>query len=170
MCVLIGRCDWSSVKRQCEEKEQRVAVLEETLASAQKEVGDLRSCLREVERSRLEARRELQELRRQVSHAYTHTLVCTHTHIHSQTVNCVCVCAQVKVVDVEREQKAREVAELQTRLSLEEQKEEERAKELFSIKQKLTEAEAARNSFRKEVQRENTSMQERCFISSIKNE
>lgn len=66
------------------------------------------------------------------------------------------MCVQVKVVDVEREQKVREVAELQTRLSLELQKEEERGKELFSIKQKLTEAEAARNSLRKEVQRENT--------------
>lgn len=55
-----------SVKRVCEEKEQRVSLLEESLASAQKEVSDLRSCLREVERSRLEARRELQELRRQV--------------------------------------------------------------------------------------------------------
>lgn len=57
------------------------------------------------------------------------------------------------MVDVEREKKAREVAELQTRLSLEEQKEEERGKELFSIKQKLAEAEAARNTLRKEVQR-----------------
>lgn len=59
---------------------------------------------------------------------------------------------KLKVVDVEREQKAREVAELQTRLSLEEQKEEERGKELFSIKQKLTEAEAIKNSLKKEVQ------------------
>lgn len=56
-----------SVKRVCEEREQKVSLLEENLASAQKEVSDLRSCLREVERSRLEARRELQELRRQVS-------------------------------------------------------------------------------------------------------
>lgn len=55
-----------SVKRQCEEKEQRLAVLEESFSSAQKEVTELRSCLRDVERSRLEARRELQELRRQV--------------------------------------------------------------------------------------------------------
>lgn len=58
-----------SVKRQCEEKEQRLAVLEENFSSTQKEVTELRSCLREVERSRLEARRELQELRRQVCHA-----------------------------------------------------------------------------------------------------
>lgn len=56
-----------SLKRQCEEKEQRLAVLEENFSSTQKEVTELRSCLREVERSRLEARRELQELRRQVS-------------------------------------------------------------------------------------------------------
>lgn len=59
-------CCCFSVKRQCEEKEQRLAVLEENFASTQKEVTELRSCLREVERSRLEARRELQELRRQV--------------------------------------------------------------------------------------------------------
>lgn len=42
--------------------------MEENLTSTQKEVTELRSCLREVERSRLEARRELQELRRQVRH------------------------------------------------------------------------------------------------------
>lgn len=64
-------CWLFSVKRQCEEKEQRLAVLEENLSSNQKEVTELRSCLREVERSRLEARRELQELRRQVRHTAT---------------------------------------------------------------------------------------------------
>lgn len=56
------------MKRQYEEKEQKLAVLEESFASVQKEVVELRSCLRDVERSRLEARRELQELRRQVCH------------------------------------------------------------------------------------------------------
>lgn len=66
MCVCVV-----SVKRQCEEKEQKLAVLEENLSSTQKEVAELRSCLREVERSRLEARRELQELRRQVRDAVT---------------------------------------------------------------------------------------------------
>lgn len=54
------------MKRQYEEKEQKLAVLEESFVSVQKEVTELRSCLRDVERSRLEARRELQELRRQV--------------------------------------------------------------------------------------------------------
>lgn len=54
------------MKRLCEEKQQKLAVLEESFLSSQKEATELRSCLREVERSRLEARRELQELRRQV--------------------------------------------------------------------------------------------------------
>lgn len=65
-CVCVYMLFFFSVKRQCEEKEQRLAVLEENFTSTQKEVTELRSCLREVERSRLEARRELQELRRQV--------------------------------------------------------------------------------------------------------
>lgn len=56
------------MKRQYEEKDQKLAVLEESFVSVQKEVTELRSCLRDVERSRLEARRELQELRRQVCH------------------------------------------------------------------------------------------------------
>lgn len=55
------------MKRLCEETQQKLAVLEENFSSSQKEVTELRSCLREVERSRLEARRELQELRRQVA-------------------------------------------------------------------------------------------------------
>lgn len=58
------------MKRQHEEKEQKLAVLEESFVSVQKEVTELRSCLREVERSRLEARRELQELRRQVCRTF----------------------------------------------------------------------------------------------------
>lgn len=40
--------------------------MDEGKSNLQKENGDLRASLREVERSRLEARRELQELRRQV--------------------------------------------------------------------------------------------------------
>lgn len=43
------------------------------------------------------------------------------------------------------------MAELQTRLSLEEQREEEKGKEAFILKQKLTEVETARDSLRKEV-------------------
>lgn len=41
-------------------------LLEEARVAAGKEAGELRAGLQEVERSRLEARRELQELRRQV--------------------------------------------------------------------------------------------------------
>lgn len=58
------------------------------------------------------------------------------------------------MLDGEKEQKGREVAEMQTRLSLEEQREEERGKEVFTLKQKLTEAEAARDSLKKEVTEE----------------
>ena len=43
-----------------------VVVLEEQKAGVVKEAADLRASLREVEKARLDARRELQELRRQV--------------------------------------------------------------------------------------------------------
>lgn len=46
------------------------------------------------------------------------------------------------------------MAELQTRLALEEQREEEKGKEAFALKQKLTEAEMARDSLKKEVRME----------------
>lgn len=58
---------------------------------------------------------------------------------------------QLKILDGEKEQKGREVAELQTRLLLEEQREEEKGKELFTLKHKLTEAETAREFLKKEV-------------------
>lgn len=54
-------------------------------------------------------------------------------------------------MDGEKEQKEREVAELQTRLLLEEQREEEKAKELFAVRHKFTEAETARDFLKKEV-------------------
>ena len=54
------------MQRANEEKEQKISVMDEGRSNMQKENGDLRASLREVERSRLEARRELQELRRQV--------------------------------------------------------------------------------------------------------
>lgn len=56
----------SSLKLANEDKEQKLALLEEARVSIGKEAGELRASLQEVERSRLEARRELQELRRQV--------------------------------------------------------------------------------------------------------
>jgi len=96
VCVLARvsvRVPGVSGRRQCEEQAQRLCVLEESFSSAQKEVGDLRSCLREVERSRLEARRELQELRRQVGHTpsdrtLTQTRsVFTVTHSHARYVS-----------------------------------------------------------------------------------
>lgn len=55
-----------SLKRVGEEKEQRLTVLEECKSSLQQEALKLRTNMRELEKSRLQARRELQELRRQV--------------------------------------------------------------------------------------------------------
>lgn len=61
------------------------------------------------------------------------------------------LCRQVKVLDAEREQKDKQTAELQTRLSAEDQKDEERARELISLKQRLADTETSRNSLQKEV-------------------
>lgn len=55
-----------SLRRVVEEKEQKVAVLEECKSSMNQEATVLRSSMRELEKSRLQVRRELQELRRQV--------------------------------------------------------------------------------------------------------
>nr|XP_054405516.1 rootletin-like [Pongo abelii] len=54
-----------SLKLANEDKEQKLALLEEARTAMGKEARELRTGLQEVERSRLEARRELQELRRQ---------------------------------------------------------------------------------------------------------
>lgn len=58
----------SSLRRAVEEREQKVAVLDECRSSMHQEATTLRSSMRELEKSRLQARRELQELRRQVKH------------------------------------------------------------------------------------------------------
>lgn len=58
----------SSLRRAVEEREQKVTVLEECRNSVQQEATSLRSSMRELEKSHLQARRELQELRRQVKH------------------------------------------------------------------------------------------------------
>lgn len=49
-----------------EKKAQKVLVLEEARAAAQKEAGTLRALLRGAQQARADARRQLQELRRQV--------------------------------------------------------------------------------------------------------
>lgn len=55
-----------SFQRSKEEKAQKVLVLEEARAAAQKEAGKLRALLQGAEQARADARRQLQELRRQV--------------------------------------------------------------------------------------------------------
>ena len=84
------------------------SVLEEQKLSVQKEAADLRASLREVEKARLEARRELQELRR-----------------------------QVKVLDGERGKLGKEVVDLQARVSRDEDKEEEARRESYGLKQRV---------------------------------
>ncbi len=83
-------------------------VLEEQKSGVTKEAGDLRASLREVEKARLEARRELQDLRR-----------------------------QVKMLDGERHKLGSEVNDLQVRVSRDEEKEEESRKENFGLKQRV---------------------------------
>lgn len=55
-----------SLRRAVKEHEQQIAVLEGCRSSVDQEALTLRSSVRELEKSRLHARRELQELRRQV--------------------------------------------------------------------------------------------------------
>lgn len=73
-------------------------------------------------------------------------------HIDSAVLLCFSL-LQLKVLDGEKEQKGREVAELQARLSLEEQREEERGKEVFTLKQRLTQVEMTRDAVKKEVRK-----------------
>lgn len=56
-------------QRSNEEKEQKLVVLEGARAAAQKEASKLRASLQDAEQARVDARRELQELSRQVSPA-----------------------------------------------------------------------------------------------------
>lgn len=57
-----------------EEREQKISILEEAKAAVEVEVGELRVNLREVEKAHMEARRELQELRREVAYKQTFSL------------------------------------------------------------------------------------------------
>ena len=80
----------------------------EQVETIQKESNELRSNLREVEKARLEARRELQDLRR-----------------------------QVKMLDSERSKLGKEVTDLQMRVARDEEKEEESRRHAFDLKQKV---------------------------------
>ena len=56
----------TNLRRKLEEAGQKMNSLDEAKNALLKEVGDLRSSLRDVEKARLEARRELQQLHNQV--------------------------------------------------------------------------------------------------------
>ena len=61
-----GEGEKNELSRQFSEAKQKIQVLSEMREGLQRENGELRTSLRDVEKSRLDARRELQELRRQV--------------------------------------------------------------------------------------------------------
>lgn len=56
----------TNIRRKLEETVQKMSTFDEAKNALQKEVGDLRTSLREVEKARLEARRELQQVHNQV--------------------------------------------------------------------------------------------------------
>lgn len=85
-----------------------IAVLEEQKSGIQKEAVDLRTSLREVEKARMDARRELQDMRR-----------------------------TVKMLDSERSKLSVRINELLGQVARDEEKEEEARKENFSLKQKV---------------------------------
>lgn len=60
----------SSLKQALEQQEQKWIVLEECKNSVQQEAATLRSSMRELEKTHLQSRRELQELRRQVKEVF----------------------------------------------------------------------------------------------------
>nr|XP_025036497.1 rootletin [Pelodiscus sinensis] len=60
-------------------------------------------------------------------------------------------CPQIKMLDSENTKKSKEVAELQARVALDEQREEESRRESLGLRQKIVESEASRESARKEV-------------------
>ena len=72
ICFDIGKvkkseAEKTNIRRKLEETVQKLNTLDEAKNALQKEVGDLRSSLREVEKARLEARRELQQVHNQAS-------------------------------------------------------------------------------------------------------
>ncbi|KAM9663694.1 LOW QUALITY PROTEIN: ciliary rootlet coiled-coil protein 2 [Trichechus inunguis] len=112
----------ASFKRSKEENEQKVLVLEEAHAVAQKEAGELRASLREVEKARVDTRHELQGLRR-----------------------------QVKALEAEAQRKGREVGKLQARAAQDVQRQEQGRQETLELQRKVAELEAACEGARKEV-------------------
>lgn len=170
-----------SLKLANEDKEQKLALLEEARVAMGKEAGDLRAGLQEVERSRLEARRELQELRRQVPPlGQEHPLsgaratICKTRGLngnigsfeHSPTpwarrgrgaetgssvVLPASTLSQMKMLDSENARLGRELVELQGRLALGERAEKEGRREALGLRQKLLKGEASLEALRQEV-------------------
>lgn len=125
-------------------------MLDESRSGTQKENGDLRASLREVERSRLEARRELQELRRQVKF-YLISIQFDYSNICPVVFVKFLLSTQVKMLDGENNKKSKELEDLQARVARDEEKEDEARKESFGLKQKIVATEASKEQALKEV-------------------
>ncbi|CAL8239132.1 unnamed protein product, partial [Gadus morhua 'NCC'] len=129
--------------RRAGETEQTVCVLEEGRRSLQEEASTLRSTLRQLERARMQCRRELQELRRQVTPdpITTDTMFLLHLEPYSGLGN-------TPTVKVLRgggpEQPRRSCRRCTAGCPQEEQKEEEARREAFTLKQRVVECEAGK--------------------------
>lgn len=135
---------WSSLRRAVEEREQKVAALEQSRSSTQHEASALRSSMRELERSRLQACRQLQELRRQVTLRMSSTV--------NGTSKCFGSNKQVRILEGENSRQKQELLELQAGLRQEEQKEEGARREALALKQTWLEFEAGRQALLNEVE------------------
>lgn len=85
-----------------------ISVIESTSVTSSKETDQLRQTLQEVEKSRLDFRKEIQTLRK-----------------------------QLKLLEEELQKKNNEVIELHGRISREEDKDENNRRELFALKQQV---------------------------------
>lgn len=138
-----------SLKRSGEDKEQRLTLLEAARAAAEGEVSELRAALRGLERARLESRRELQELRRQVRDSGDRGTEPSRSS--GLSLNRSSPRGQVKELDSENSRRGRELGELQARVALEEQREQRSRREASGLRQKVAESEAGTEAARKEV-------------------
>lgn len=140
-----------SLQRAAEQQEQRLALAEDGQAAAGREAAELRATLRGLERDRLDARRELQELRRQVKGGDGRTTGGSPRMQFKSQPPFVASPGQVKALDSENSKKSKEVEELRARVAREEQHEEERHREAFGLRRKVVESEAGVEATRKEV-------------------
>ncbi|KAH8850723.1 Rootletin [Schistosoma japonicum] len=104
------------------DQQQQISAFEEQKCADIKEIGELRSSVRESEKGRLDVRRELQEVKR-----------------------------QLKDLQSDRERQTKDLMEMHSRITREEEKNEELRQENTGLKQRNSEIEASRSKLRKEL-------------------